>query len=74
MNYILSDSKQWHISRTKHERTQILSSKVKDNLGYLRPPLLDLEPSQSIPDFLHMKKGVINRLLNQVSGTENIET
>ena len=43
-----------------------MSSKVKDNMGYVRYPLLNLEPKQCIPDFLHMKKGVINRLLNQV--------
>ena len=64
MNFV--DKTQLNISRSKNERNTIVYSKVQDNLGYIRPPLLDIEPSQCIPDFLHMKKGVINRLLNQV--------
>ena len=69
MHYIAksyTDVNQWTISRTKQERKMITGSKTVDTMGYVREPLLDIEPNQCVPDFLHMKKGVINRLLNQV--------
>ena len=37
-----------------------------NDCGYHREPLLDIETDQCIPDFLHMKKGIIGRMFNQV--------
>ena len=60
----ISDKDQWTIKRTIENRANSLG---KDpNYGNVRRPLLDLDPKQCPPDLLHMKKGVISKLLNQV--------
>ena len=38
----------------------------KERKGCVRRPLLKLEPTACPPDMLHMKKGIISKLLNQV--------
>ena len=40
--------------------------KESDNKGCVHEPLLPIEPDHCPPDMLHMKKGIISKLLNQV--------
>ena len=39
-------------------------SKLKK--GCIRKPFIQLEPTSCLPDLLHMKKGIISKLLNQL--------
>ena len=38
----------------------------KNNKGYIREPLLKVDASSCPPDMLHMKKGIISKLVNQL--------
>ena len=54
----------WIIERSNQERARYF--KKKDHKGYIRKPLLNIEPQCCPPDHLHMQKSLITRLLNQV--------
>ena len=61
----VTDFRDWPIEQTYSEHLQLLcESKVKQ--GCVRKPLIQLEPTSCIPDLLHMKKGIISKLLNQL--------
>ena len=64
--YYIIEKNQWEVSRNVAERNRCFGKEPAHNLGYKRKPLLDLEPMQCPPDLLHLKKGVINKCLNQV--------
>ena len=38
----------------------------KKKKGCIRKPLINIQPVDSPPDVLHMKKGIISNLLNQL--------
>ena len=38
----------------------------KNNKGCIREPLLHVDSSSCPPDILHMKKGIISKLINQL--------
>ena len=60
-----SDFSEWPIERTYCEHMKLMcDSKLKK--GSIRKPLLRLEPTSCPPDLLHMKKGIISKLLNQL--------
>ena len=44
----------------------ILMGDSKDKKGCIRKPVMEIEPTSCPPDMLHMKKGIISKMLNQV--------
>ena len=63
--YVVPDFDEWPIERTHCEHLKLMTdSKCKK--GCIRKPLIKLEPTSCPPDLLHMKKGIISKLLNQV--------
>ena len=64
MLFIFKDVGHWTIERNGIVREQLL--KEVYNKGFIREPLLHIEPSQCLPDLLHIMKGVIGKCLKQV--------
>ena len=55
----------WTIQRNSNRRQQLQGDR-QNNMGYIRDPLIDIEPNSCPPDLLHMKKGVLTKMVNQV--------
>ena len=55
----------WPIQRNLYDHKILLQRRVKK--GSIRKSLTGIEPTSSPPDHLHMRKGLISRLLNQVT-------
>ena len=65
MCIVTSEFNEWPIERTYCEHLKLMcDSKLKK--GCIRKPAMKLEPTSSPPDLLHMKKGIISKLLNQL--------
>ena len=54
----------WPIQRNREMREKLFGT--RENKGYVKPPLLRIEPECCPPDHLHMRRSLIDRLLNQV--------
>ena len=54
----------WPIQRNLAEQQRHINKRV--HKGYIRNSLIDIEPSCFPPDHLHLRKGLITRLFNQV--------
>ena len=65
MQITFAEYPQWLIEQTlaKH---MILLKESKDKQGCIRKPMISLEPTNCPPDLLHMKKGIISKLINQL--------
>ena len=55
----------WPIQRNNQKRTDLQGDRNND-FGYIRDPLMDIEAESCPPDLLHMKKGVLTKLVTQV--------
>ena len=64
LSLLSTDVGQWQLTRTKEERD--IHCKGDKAYGYFRQLLSDLDQSCCPPDLLHLKKGVISKLLNNV--------
>ena len=56
---------EWSISRTYSEHMSLMTES-RNKKGCIRKPVMELEPTSCPPDILHMKKGIITKLMNQV--------
>ena len=70
MSCCFLDIGQWPIQRCLAESERLLGS--KNCKGYKCQPLLHVEPTSCPPDHLHMRKGIISKLLNQVFTRNNL--
>ena len=59
-----TDIPEWKISRTFEEHLQNMGKTLKK--GCVRQPLLQVDSTCCPPDILHMKKGIISKLVNQL--------
>ena len=59
-----ADIPQWLVERTCATHNNLLSE--WNNKSCVRQMLINVEPSQCPPDMLHMKKGIITKLVNQL--------
>ena len=55
----------WIITRTHAEHLQSMTES-KNRKGCIRKPVINIEPTSCPPDLLHMKKGIISKLINQL--------
>ena len=60
-----SDKKEWGIERTISAHLTLMCDR-KEKKGCVRKPVINVEPKYCPPDFLHMKKGIITKLLDQL--------
>ena len=61
----MTDSKRWEADRSYDKHMDLLS-KAPKNQGCIRKPAIPFTADQRPPDMLHMKKGIISKLINQV--------
>ena len=61
---VIYSTEHWPIERNAQTCSEYFQK--RDNKGYIRKPLLQVEPECCPPDHLHMRRSLINRLLNQV--------
>ena len=55
----------WPVQRTYVEHMKSLQRKTNRN-GCIRPPVTEINAENCPPDMLHMKKGIITKLVNQL--------
>ena len=63
--FFQTEFKEWNIERNNVNHEELLH-KSNNKKGCIRKKALNLEPEFCPPDILHMKKGIISKLLNQV--------
>ena len=56
--------KKWSIQRSYKKHMKLLG--CNPNKGCIRKPFIKIEPEFCPPDILHMKKGIITKLINQL--------
>ena len=59
------DHEEWPVERTYNKHMDLLN-KGKKCRGCIRPPALCFNCDQYPPDMLHLKKGIISKLVNQL--------
>ena len=62
---LLPEISDWPIERTLAEHMNLMTDN-KNRKGCVRKPVIPLEPTSCPPDLLHMKKGIISKLLDQL--------
>ena len=62
---MFTDKDAWPIDRT-HDNHLRLQNQRNGHLGCIRKPLLALNSDCCPPDMLHLKKGIISKLINQL--------
>ena len=63
--HLFLDIDNWPVERNYHDHMKMLAD-AQNNKGCIREPLLELDSSCCPPDLLHMKKGIISKLVNQL--------
>ena len=63
--FLFTDVSDWPIERTFENHMQSLRNS-QNHQGCIRPPLLEVDSASCPPDILHMKKGIISKLVNQL--------
>ena len=53
------------MERTYAEHLNLMNDS-KQKKGCIRKPVMNVEPTDCPPDILHLKKGIITKLINQV--------
>ena len=61
----LTDFTEWPISRNYNAHINMMND-TANNKGCIRQPLLQVDASCCPPDVLHMKKGIVTKLVNQL--------
>ena len=61
-----SDHPKWDLDRSYDKHIELLKRAGQEHQGCIREPALPFGAQHCPPDLLHMKKGIISKLLNQV--------
>ena len=65
IQFTLSDHKQWPVERNYAKHIELMNQGSKRK-GCIRMPAMHFDCNKCPPDMLHLKKGIISKLVSQV--------